>query len=120
MCNNQLQVLTDLVQEQATQGIDHDFSDTMLALLSHYHDQARCRPTFQKGRPYNAAIVGSLADLPGNALSTILQQLELEDMMHLNAATMAQVPLIQERLLQKRYAGRWLQLWRLLYGGNKQ
>lgn len=88
----------------------------MLALLSHYHDQAWCRPTFQKGRPYSAASVGSLADLPGDALSTILQQLDLEDMMQLNAATMARVQLIQERLLQKRYAGRWLQLTRRMPG----
>ena len=88
----------------------------MLALLSHYHDQAWCRPTFQQGRAYNAAMLGTLADLPGNAVSIILQQLELEDLVQLDAATMAQVPIIQERLLQKRYAGRWLQLTRRMPG----
>ncbi|KAL3148621.1 hypothetical protein ABBQ38_014046 [Trebouxia sp. C0009 RCD-2024] len=106
------QVLTALVQEQATQGIDHQLSRTMLTRLSHYHDRAWCRPTRPQGRPKNAVLSGALADLPGNALAIITQQLDLGDLIKLDTATMAQVPVIRERLLQMRYAGRWLQLTR--------
>lgn len=107
-----MQVLTALVHEQATQGIDHGLSDAMVGLLSQYHDRAWCRPTYQQRRLYNAAVLGSLADLPDTAVAIILQQLRPGDIMRLDAATMAQVPLIHERLLQMRYARRWLQLTR--------
>lgn len=110
-----LQVLTALVQEQATQGIDHGFSDTMVGLLSHYHDRAWCRPILEQCRPCrpgHAVFPRSLdlSDLPDNALAIILQQLEPGDLLQLDTATMGQVPFIRQRLLQMRYAGRWLQL----------
>lgn len=107
-----LQVLTALAQEQATQGISHGFSDTMVDLLSHYHDQAWCRPTFQQGRSYVGVMIGGLAELPDSALVLIMQQLQFTDLMQLDAATLAQVPVIRERRLQMQYARRWLQLTR--------
>ena len=57
-------------------------------------------------------LLGGLADLPGNALAIIVQHLDLRELKQLDAATMAQVPVIRERRLQMQYAGRWSQLTR--------
>lgn len=111
-----MQVLTALVQERATLLIDHGLSDTLLALLSHYHDQAWCRPLVKQGRACSAAMLGSFADLPCNAFAMILQQLDVEDLVQLHTATMARVPAIRERLLQAKYGRRWLQLTRRMPG----
>ena len=101
-----------MVQEQATQGIYHNLSHIMLARLTYYHDRAWCRPILLHGRPHSAVSSGGLADLPSNALANIVQQLDLGDLIQLDAATVAQVPVIRERRLQMQYAGRWLQLTR--------
>ena len=57
-------------------------------------------------------LLGGLADLPGEALAIIVQHLDLGELIQLDAATMAQVPVIRERRLQMQYAGRWMQLTR--------
>ena len=114
-----MQALIALVQEQAILLIDHGLSDTLLALLSHDHDQAWCRPLVKQGRPCSAAMLGRFADLPRDAFAIILQQLDEGDLEQLNTATMAQVPAIRERLLQARYGRRWLQLTRRMPGPGR-
>ncbi|KAL3154907.1 hypothetical protein ABBQ38_011443 [Trebouxia sp. C0009 RCD-2024] len=106
------EALTALVQEQATQGVYHGFSDTMVGLLSQYHDRAWCRPTLQQGRACGAITTGGLADLPDNALAIIMQRLRSKDLVQLDTATMSQIPVFRERRLQMRYGRRWLQLTR--------
>ena len=57
-----------------------------------------------------------LQELPGSAVAAILQHLCLVDLQQMDTATRSQIPVVRERMLQMRYAGRWLQLTRRMPG----
>ena len=107
-----VQVIIALVQEQACHGVEHGLSDTLIALLSNYHDQAWCRPSRLRHSSCSLGSFSSFAQLPSSVSGIVLQLCSTEDLMQLHIATAGQVPAVQERLLQLRYGRRWLQLTR--------